>query len=111
MAKMKKREGAGNFHTTRLEVPAFHSEAEEAKWWDTHTKEVDDLIRRAEAAGAVTHGEVALALASPTRITTIRLPEVTIAKARGLAARKGLRYQTYLKMLIHEGINREDQAG
>ncbi|HET9785297.1 MAG TPA: hypothetical protein VFP94_10125 [Terriglobales bacterium] len=96
--------------TTKLATPAFRSEAEEAEWWDTQTAEVDDLIRRAEASGAVTHGEVARAATGAAKITTIRLPEGTIAKARVLAARKGLRYQTYLKMLIHEAIERESRV-
>jgi predicted DNA binding CopG/RHH family protein len=41
----------------------------------------------------------------------IRLPEADIAQARKLAERKGLGYQTLLKMLVHEGLVREGRRG
>jgi predicted DNA binding CopG/RHH family protein len=44
---------------------------------------------------------------SPT--LTLRVPETDISRARALAARKGLRYQTLLQMLIHEGLEREER--
>jgi hypothetical protein len=37
----------------------------------------------------------------------IRLAEADLAQARKLAERKGLGYQTLLKMLVHEGLVRE----
>jgi predicted DNA binding CopG/RHH family protein len=39
--------------------------------------------------------------------TAIRLPQTDLAQARKLAERKGLGYQTLLKMLVHEGLARE----
>jgi predicted DNA binding CopG/RHH family protein len=42
--------------------------------------------------------------------TTIRLAPDDISRARVLAERRGLRYQTYLKMLIHEALEREEKA-
>jgi predicted DNA binding CopG/RHH family protein len=41
----------------------------------------------------------------------IRLPEADIAQARKIAERKGVGYQTLLKMLVHEGLRRESQRG
>jgi predicted DNA binding CopG/RHH family protein len=41
--------------------------------------------------------------------TTIRLAPEDISRARTLAERRGLRYQTYIKMLIHEGLEREER--
>jgi hypothetical protein len=38
---------------------------------------------------------------------TLRLPEPDVAKARELATRKGIGYQTLLKMLVHEELRRE----
>ena len=37
----------------------------------------------------------------------LRLPEPDVAKARELAIRRGIGYQTPLKMLVHEGLQRE----
>jgi predicted DNA binding CopG/RHH family protein len=39
----------------------------------------------------------------------LRLPEPDIKRARMIAARKGIGYQTFLKMIIHEGLAREAQ--
>jgi predicted DNA binding CopG/RHH family protein len=32
-----------------------------------------------------------------------------LARARTLAAKRGLRYQTYLKMLLHEALDAEER--
>jgi hypothetical protein len=37
----------------------------------------------------------------------IRLPEVDLKRARKIATRKGIGYQTLIKMLVHEGLQRE----
>jgi predicted DNA binding CopG/RHH family protein len=37
----------------------------------------------------------------------LRLPGADVEKARDLATRKGIGYQTLLKMLVHEGLRRE----
>jgi predicted DNA binding CopG/RHH family protein len=42
--------------------------------------------------------------------TTIRLDPEDIAKARVQAAERGLRYQTYLKMIIHEALRAAEQS-
>jgi predicted DNA binding CopG/RHH family protein len=41
------------------------------------------------------------------RAVSIRLPVPDIALARDLAARKGLPYQTYIKQLLHDALDRE----
>ena len=43
---------------------------------------------------------------APTRSITIRLSRVEIETAKQQAASKGLKYQTYIKMLLHEALNR-----
>jgi len=42
-----------------------------------------------------------------SRLLSIRLPEPDIALAQQLAAAKGLPYQTYIKSLLHEALERE----
>ena len=42
-----------------------------------------------------------------TRQIAIRLPGTDLAEARKIAHRKGIGYQTLLKMLVHEGLARE----
>jgi len=42
-----------------------------------------------------------------SRLLSIRLPEPDIALAQKLAESKGLPYQTYIKSLLHEALERE----
>jgi predicted DNA binding CopG/RHH family protein len=48
------------------------------------------------------HGTVAKRMGIPT--TTIRLDPADIQLARKQAEKRGLKYQTYLKMLLHEAL-------
>jgi predicted DNA binding CopG/RHH family protein len=80
----------------------FANEAEEASWWESHEDELLDEFKRAAAEGRVGIGTVAKRVALPS--TTIRLDPDDIAKARVQAEKRGLRYQTYLKMIIHEAL-------
>jgi len=38
---------------------------------------------------------------------SIRLPAADIAKAKTVAERKGVGYQTYIKMLLHDALSKE----
>ncbi len=82
--------------------PDFKSEAEEAEWWDTHEDESMKAFEQAAAEGRLGRGTVARKAGLPT--TTIRLDPVDIQLAREQAEERGLKYQTYLKMLIHEAL-------
>ena len=55
----------------------------------------------------ITERPRATAGASPT--ITIRLPEHDLARAKTLAAERGLRYQTYLKMLLRQALDSEEK--
>jgi predicted DNA binding CopG/RHH family protein len=45
-------------------------------------------------------------LAAGSRQVTIRLGNNEVARAKQQAEAKGLRYQTYIKMLLHEALTR-----
>jgi predicted DNA binding CopG/RHH family protein len=49
-------------------------------------------------------------LASGSRQITIRLANDELARARRQAEAKGLKYQTYIKMLLHEALARNSAA-
>jgi predicted DNA binding CopG/RHH family protein len=92
--------------------PRFKTEEEEAEWWAKNQELIADRFEEARAGGKLGKGTVARlarerAGASPT--ITIRLPESDLARARALADEKGLRYQTYLKMLLHQALNSEER--
>lgn len=97
----------------KLTVPEFDSEAEEAQWWYDHREEITKAFQEAAARGELRTGSAArLARQQFTGITpttTIRLDPQDISRARTLAAKRGMRYQTYLKMLLHEALAAEER--
>ena len=96
----------------RLRVPKFHSEAEEAEWWDSHPETIMKAFERVYGKKAIERFlEGGPRPKRPlTRTVTIRLPVEDVARARRLAARKGLGYQTLVKTLLHEALRREERA-
>jgi predicted DNA binding CopG/RHH family protein len=90
---------------TEIKTPKFANEQEEADWWDSHPEAITGAIERAEAAGAVSEYR-----ARPTRPTNIRLYVEDLEAAQKIAHRKGLKVQTYIKMVLHEAVRREIKA-
>ncbi len=106
-----------------FKIPAFANEAEEAKWWYENQELVADEFEKAAKEGRLRRDGVRRLFAekgipfpepqkapAPTPTTTIRLDPEDIAKARVLAAERGLRYQTYLKMIIHEALRKAESG-
>ena len=94
---------------SQQEIPDFASEAEEADWWDAHPEVLAERFQTAKLEGRVRRlSQTSLPGASET--VTIRIPGSELSRARELAAKRGLRYQTYLKMLLHEALKRERSA-
>jgi len=89
-------------------LPDFKSEAEEAKWWFDNQDELLRDFQQAATEGRLGRGTPPQLGALPT--TTIRLDPSDIQLARQQAEKKGLKYQTYLKMLIHEALVKEAEA-
>lgn len=86
-----------------ITIPKFRTPDEEADWWESREgkRVATDLMERAAEAGKVRRRKVAL------RTVTMRLPEPDIEAAKDIAFRKGVPYQTYIKMLLHEAIEKE----
>ena len=89
--------------------PTFGNDDEEAEWWTSaagreflkqHSAEEPSKKRKGSSLVA------ALGRANSVQIA-LRLPEPDLAQAREIAGRKGIGYQTLLKMLVHEGLRRE----
>ena len=81
-----------------LETPVFRSEAEEAKWWDRQQELIADLLLKHGRRGAV-----------PTKNVSVRLPVTDIERARKLAGKRGVGYQTLIKTLLHEALKKESK--
>ena len=87
-------------------LPEFKSEADEAKWWFENQDELDKDFAQAAVEGRLGRGTAARQGGIPT--TTIRLDPADIALAKEQAGKRGLRYQTYLKMLVHEALHKAE---
>jgi predicted DNA binding CopG/RHH family protein len=92
-----------------LTIPKFDNEADEANWAYENREALGAAFLQAAQEGRVRQGTLKQRI-GVTPPTTIRLAPEDIARARTLAERRGLRYQTYLKMLIHEALEREEKA-
>jgi hypothetical protein len=99
-----------------IEIPKFKTESDEAEWWASAPGRsyVKQKSRALHAKGVAAAGSPLVARLNGKRKSTqiaIRLPEADIAQARKIAERKGVGYQTLLKMLVHEGLRREGRRG
>jgi len=90
----------------KLIIPKFASEAEDARWHDRCRRKVESVVAHRIQEGSTLTMRQAAARAS-TRPVTMRLAIQDIDTARGLAAQKGIGYQTYIKMLLREALRRE----
>ncbi len=88
-----------------LRTPEFKNEKEEAEWYDTHQDELLAQFRQAAKEGTLGRGT--LARRAQTAATSIRLNTADIELAKALAGKRGLPYQTYLKMIIHQHLVQE----
>jgi predicted DNA binding CopG/RHH family protein len=89
-----------------LKIQNFKSEAEEARFWDDNPDALAHAFEEAAAAGTLGRGTAARKGNTPT--TTIRLDREDIGRARMQAELRGLKYQTYLKMLIHNALRQTE---
>ena len=90
-----------------LKIPKFDNEVDEANWAFENRENLAAAFLQAAQEGRVRQGTLKQRGITPP--TTIRLAQEDISRARTLAERRGLHYQTYLKMLIHEALEREER--
>jgi predicted DNA binding CopG/RHH family protein len=89
--------------TKQVVIPKFSGEAEEAAWWDRHRSEVESEIRRRmKQRKPLTLSS--LQRVEPSQPIALRIPNEDLETARRLAARKGVGYQTYIKILLREAL-------
>jgi predicted DNA binding CopG/RHH family protein len=92
-----------------LRGKTFANEAEEAAWWEANEEALADAFEKSTAEGQIGYGT--LVITGDSSVAKVLLDPDDIAKAHVQAAERGLRYQTYLKMIIHEALrNAESRA-
>ena len=88
----------------RVVIPKFSSEAKEAAWWDAHRSEIESEIRQRVKGQRRLKLDNLLQGAKLTQPVTLRIPRHDLEVARRLAAKKGLGYQTYIKLVLREAL-------
>jgi predicted DNA binding CopG/RHH family protein len=92
---------------TRLEVPKFNTEAEEAEWWDQHMDIVGENLLEAIQNGTAHRGGPATLLRE-TQIVKARIPNTDVERIENLAREKGISNQACISMLLREALDREE---
>ena len=94
----------------RRQLPHFASESEEADWWyENREKHAEDFVQ-AIAEGRVTRNGLKKRLEAARAMTTIALDTEDVSKAKALAERRGMEVASYLQLLVHEALEREEQS-
>ena len=91
-----------------LKTPEFKSEKEEAEWWDSTEGRAAILkgFEDAQRNGTLKRGTLKKQ-GGLTPTTTIRLDRGDVELAKAQAEKRGLKYQTYLKSIIHQALRQE----
>jgi predicted DNA binding CopG/RHH family protein len=87
----------------RSTIPAFRSEAEERRFWETH--DTSPFVDWSKARVAVFPD-----LKPSTETISLRLPAALLAELKALANRRDVPYQSLLKVFLAERIARETSA-
>jgi predicted DNA binding CopG/RHH family protein len=89
----------------KLVAPKFKSRAEELAWYDQHWQDLEREMEKAIKTGTAIKG---LPVPNPRLVpVTIRILEQDLSAARRLAAEKGMRYQTYIPVLLHQALRQK----
>ena len=89
----------------KTSLPRFRNESKEAAWWDAHPDFLAEQFEKASREGRLLRG------IPRSKSVTIRIPLRDLEAAQRLADKKGLPYQTYMKMLLHQALDKERLAG
>ena len=102
----------------RKSMPKFKSEAEEADWYATpagrrqgirefeRALKEGTIIREKDLTENVLRQLLQQAKERATQHISIRIPVADIERAKAVAKKKGLPYQSLLKQIIHEGLKK-----
>ena len=93
----------------KLVIPSFKSEREEVAWWENHRAPVEADLRAAMRENKTLSLQDVMAQATQKKAllpVTIRLANEDIATARQLADGKGVGYQTYIRLILHEALQK-----
>ena len=96
------------------------TEAEEARWFEDNQDRLLKMFEQAEKEGGLRVGGKSIGITfskktetvrkPPSQKVMLRIPIDDIDRARRQAADKGIGYQTYIKILLHAGLDRKEKV-
>lgn len=92
-----------------LKMPKFKTESEEADWWYANRKKVERELREAERSGKTLKIDDIIReqrAKNATKPVSIRISQGDLDLAKRRADAKGIGYQTYIRMLLHEALQK-----
>jgi len=103
----------------RKKLAETRTELEEARWFEENQDRLLRLFEKAENEGTLRIGQKSIGITLSKRTESLvkprsqkvmlRIPTDDLDRARQQAAQKGIGYQTYIKSLLHEGLEREER--
>ena len=90
-----------------LENPDFRDEDEEARWWESNSSLLLHEFEEAAANGSLGRGQSREHNESSSPV--LLLDSADLALARKQAEHRGLRYQAYLQILLHQALMQQEQ--
>ncbi len=105
---------------SKKKLTETRTEAEEARWFEQNQDRLLKLFEQAAKEGALRLGGETVGITllkgtesirkTPSQKVMLRIPADDLDRARRQAAGKGIGYQTYMKMLLREGLDRQERA-
>jgi len=95
-------------------VPKFASETEEAEWWYENRHLVQQEFTAASAEHRLGRGTLKRRMEETQQNlrveTIIQLDEEDAIKARAAAERRGMQFNSFVKMLVHNALEQDEAS-
>jgi predicted DNA binding CopG/RHH family protein len=94
----------------KLVVPKGLSEQQEAEWWDAHQEALESNFLEAMENGTIKSGNAERLLREARESEKVSLARADIERAKKLSKKRKVDYETFIRNLFHQAIEREEQS-
>jgi hypothetical protein len=94
----------------KLVVPKGLNERQEAEWWDAHMDVVESNLLEAMENGTIKTGNAERLLREARELEKVSLARKDIERAKKLSKKRKVDYETFVRNLFHQAIEREEQS-
>lgn len=94
----------------KLVVPEGLNEQQEAEWWDAHIDAVGSNLLEAMENGTIKQGNAERLLREARELEKVSLARRDIERAKKLSKKRKVDYETFVRNLFHQAVEREEQS-